>query len=196
MQRSALPAPSQILALVDWPKKFLEPNTWWRARGCRVAPGLMVLPAAGPVGGVGRSHPLLNAFGATRSSHAWLEDLDDVPLTGNDPGEADVERAVVVDEEALLDEPSTSGRQEVQETLKLLLSGGVAGAVSKSATAPLARLTILYQVRTPRCAGVPGGAASACRCTCGFVCRSLGAAFEKSCRCKACRLQPPRLASP
>lgn len=111
----------------------------------------MVLPAAGPVGGVGRSHPLLNAFGATRNSHAsWLEDLDDVPLTGNDPGEADIERALVVDEEALLEEePSTSGRQEVHETLKLLLSGGVAGAVSKSATAPLARLTILYQVRAP-----------------------------------------------
>lgn len=32
------------------------------------------------------------------------------------------------------------------ETGKLLLAGGVAGAVSKSATAPLARLTILYQV--------------------------------------------------
>lgn len=32
------------------------------------------------------------------------------------------------------------------ESLKLLLSGGVAGAVSKTATAPLARLTILLQV--------------------------------------------------
>lgn len=35
---------------------------------------------------------------------------------------------------------------EVTETAKLLLAGGLAGAVSKSATAPLARLTILYQV--------------------------------------------------
>lgn len=35
---------------------------------------------------------------------------------------------------------------EVSETAKLLLAGGVAGATSKSATAPLARLTILYQV--------------------------------------------------
>ena len=34
----------------------------------------------------------------------------------------------------------------VSETAKLLLAGGVAGALSKSATAPLARLTILYQV--------------------------------------------------
>ena len=35
---------------------------------------------------------------------------------------------------------------DVSETAKLLLAGGVAGALSKSATAPLARLTILYQV--------------------------------------------------
>lgn len=32
------------------------------------------------------------------------------------------------------------------ETAKLLAAGGLAGAVSKSSTAPLARLTILYQV--------------------------------------------------
>lgn len=37
---------------------------------------------------------------------------------------------------------------EVSETAKLLLAGGVAGALSKSATAPLARLTILYQVNS------------------------------------------------
>ena len=35
---------------------------------------------------------------------------------------------------------------EISETAKLLLAGGVAGALSKTATAPLARLTILYQV--------------------------------------------------
>ena len=35
---------------------------------------------------------------------------------------------------------------KISETAKLLLAGGVAGALSKSATAPLARLTILYQV--------------------------------------------------
>ncbi|KAL3139167.1 hypothetical protein ABBQ32_005946 [Trebouxia sp. C0010 RCD-2024] len=35
----------------------------------------------------------------------------------------------------------------ISETAKLLLAGGVAGALSKSATAPLARLTILYQVK-------------------------------------------------
>lgn len=35
----------------------------------------------------------------------------------------------------------------INETAKLLVCGGVAGAVSKTATAPLSRLTILYQVR-------------------------------------------------
>ena len=40
-----------------------------------------------------------------------------------------------------------SVRAEAFEHVKLLAAGGVAGAVSKSATAPLARLTILYQVR-------------------------------------------------
>lgn len=32
------------------------------------------------------------------------------------------------------------------DSFKLLVAGGFAGAVSKTATAPLARLTILYQV--------------------------------------------------
>ena len=35
---------------------------------------------------------------------------------------------------------------QLLETVKLLASGGFAGAFSKSCTAPLARLTILYQV--------------------------------------------------
>ncbi len=49
------------------------------------------------------------------------------------------------------------GRQQtshdVMQTVKLLLAGGLAGAISKTATAPLARLTILYQV----CAKQPLG---------------------------------------
>ena len=44
---------------------------------------------------------------------------------------------------------SSFGANDAMETVKLLAAGGVAGAVSKSATAPLARLTILYQVRRP-----------------------------------------------
>ena len=47
--------------------------------------------------------------------------------------------------------PDTAvGRQQttrdIMQTVKLLLAGGLAGAISKTATAPLARLTILYQV--------------------------------------------------
>jgi len=83
---------------------------------------------------------------------SWQEEVDDAALTGNEGTEADITRLIAVDEEALLaeeeedTEESFSPRQEFLETLKLLASGGVAGAVSKSATAPLARLTILYQV--------------------------------------------------
>lgn len=49
-------------------------------------------------------------------------------------------------------EASPSGRVAVGDwqTWKLLLAGGVSGAVSKTATAPLARMTILYQVATNR----------------------------------------------
>ena len=96
-----------------------------------------------------------------------LKTVDDVALTEGADGEADVTRAVVVDEEALaaavaaglagddeeeplqqLDPQAAAAwyAREHLEQAKLLLSGGVAGAFSKSCTAPLARLTILYQV--------------------------------------------------
>lgn len=77
-----------------------------------------------------------------------------MPLTGNEGTEADMERALVVDQELLLqgEETSTSYEQETFDSLKLLLAGASAGGVSKSATAPLARLTILYQVQ-----GLPTG---------------------------------------
>lgn len=80
----------------------------------------------------------------------WRDDLDDVALTGNEGADVDMTRLIAVDEEELLDEEEELGvspSQESIETMKLLLSGGVAGAVSKTTTAPLARLTILYQVR-------------------------------------------------
>lgn len=92
---------------------------------------------------------------------------DDAGLSEGQDTEADVTRAIVADEErqaaahaaagvaARMDadedadeqpEASTSYSIDHLEQGKLLLSGGVAGAFSKSCTAPLARLTILYQV--------------------------------------------------
>lgn len=44
---------------------------------------------------------------------------------------------------------STQATTEFLESIRLLAAGGIAGAVSKTATAPLARLTILYQVVLP-----------------------------------------------
>ena len=44
------------------------------------------------------------------------------------------------------------------KTLRVMLAGGIAGCISKTITAPLARLTILYQVRRavrPRLAVAP-----------------------------------------
>ena len=93
---------------------------------------------------------------------------DDAGLSEGQDTEADVTRAIVADEERQAaahaaagaaaragadesadeqPEASTSYSIDHLEQAKLLLSGGVAGAFSKSCTAPLARLTILYQVR-------------------------------------------------
>ncbi|KAL4428809.1 hypothetical protein ABPG77_005247 [Micractinium sp. CCAP 211/92] len=96
---------------------------------------------------------------------------DDAGLSEGNDTEADVTRLIVVDEERLGAAAAASGaassaaaleqqqqQQQQQadasvsyaldslEEFKLLLSGGVAGAFSKTCTAPLARLTILYQV--------------------------------------------------
>ena len=132
--------------------------------------------AAGPL------HALPPQAGPGSAWGAHHLELDDATITGNDPCEADIDRAVVVDEEALqaahqqqqqhacaaaggqqqqqpdleLEAPGTSYaswlQQEYLETAKLLLAGGVAGAFSKSCTAPLARLTILLQASRQRSA--------------------------------------------
>lgn len=98
---------------------------------------------AGVLGGEHESSP-------PRHFHAsWQENVDDTALTENDS--VDITRVVAVDEELLIEEEEQLGftpQQEMLESFKLLLSGGVAGAFSKTATAPLARLTILYQVRS------------------------------------------------
>ena len=47
--------------------------------------------------------------------------------------------------------PANAPRQtQTQIALKMFASGGIAGAFSKTFTAPFARLTILYQVRNMR----------------------------------------------
>lgn len=53
----------------------------------------------------------------------------------------------VVDMQETTAPSSLFDHAHIHETTKLLFCGGVAGAVSKTATAPLARLTILYQVK-------------------------------------------------
>jgi len=93
-----------------------------------------------------------SAFNTTNQPAAhnkWFDNLDDVALTGAEATEADpdITRALVVDEESLVvNEDVATPHDELVDSCKLLLSGGIAGALSKSCTAPLARLTILYQV--------------------------------------------------
>ena len=62
--------------------------------------------------------------------------------------------AVCVQSSPYLQAEETSGTpldmsfiDTVPHTYRLLASGGVAGCVSKTATAPLSRITILFQVR-------------------------------------------------
>ena len=113
------------------------------------------------VAGVKSSFAAAPYAGPPQAASAWYtQELDDAAVCGNEGAEADLTRPLVVDEEALhkqhqqqhlqqqqQQQPSTSYQQEYLETIKLLASGGLAGAVSKSCTAPLARLTILFQAR-------------------------------------------------
>lgn len=91
-----------------------------------------------------------NQPAAHKHKHKWFDNLDDVALTAEaTEADPDITRALVVDEEELLlsqQEEVATPHDELVDSCKLLLSGGIAGALSKSCTAPLARLTILYQV--------------------------------------------------
>ena len=85
---------------------------------------------------------------------------------GNDdgsPGKRDSKIINKEDDDLMLKEIKTKEDEEIDETMKtrttsdttkMLVSGGVAGAFSKSCTAPLARLTILRQLQGTN--AVPG----------------------------------------
>ena len=98
------------------------------------------------------------------------------------------------------EEAAPRGDSEALTSAKLLLAGGVAGAVSKSATAPLARLTILYQVCTagsnrrlrcpqPGCRICPHARAALCALVdmfCACLLHTLQAATRPLLQCVLC----------
>lgn len=65
---------------------------------------------------------------------------------------------------------------------KLLVAGGVSGVLAKTATAPLGRLTILYQVRT----GVQP------LCSAGLTVAGLAAGARHDTQMQCCLLTLPR----
>ena len=77
---------------------------------------------------------------------------------------------------------SSQATSDFMESLRLLAAGGVAGAVSKTATAPLARLTILYQVHLLYCVGLM---------TCLFPCLGHSTGFGSLCRDGYCSTRDP-----
>ncbi len=80
--------------------------------------------------------------------------------------------------------PSFSGRKlsqasdvassDLLENVRLLAAGGIAGAVSKTVTAPLARLTILYQVRSRLRSDIASALACYTSCSCEPPCKVSG----------------------
>lgn len=92
----------------------------------------------------------------------WAADLQDGAVAATAPDDVHdgehLERASpppAHNPAMVAESPDDDEGSDAAESLKLLAAGGVAGAVSKTATAPLARLTILYQVQ-----GVASSAAS------------------------------------
>jgi solute carrier family 25 phosphate transporter 23/24/25/41 len=102
------------------------------------------------------SHILNGGAGAKqaglRNQSNWEQEIGRLPASADQYVNEEACSRAVVDNNTINiiaeEDQSVSGREEIEETLKLLLAGGVAGAVSKTATAPLARLTILYQVQS------------------------------------------------
>lgn len=87
---------------------------------------------------------------AAHTRPTWAVDMGRAEVVAEFDGEADLSRAIAQDEEELdIDEEDEawSSTDEIVEAGKLLVAGGLAGAISKSCTAPLARLTILSQVQ-------------------------------------------------
>ena len=98
--------------------------------------------SGGEAGDFGSSHPSPSPSASTSS---W---------TSGGGGNVEPE-----DEEE--EEEEGAEAEDALESAKLLLAGGVAGAVSKTATAPLARLTILYQVQGMMTSAASSAASSA-----------------------------------